>query len=83
MRRATGLLGLDDLDVVLEMGRNLDDMDVSENSGVSPQIIHGLIGFFIINHPFWGAPIFGNTHICVSESWRRCLLKGVDQFFAY
>ena len=22
-----------------------------------------LIGFFIINHPFWGTPIFGNTHI--------------------
>ena len=40
-------------------------MDVSENSGCSPQIIHGLIGFSIINHPFWGnSPIFGNnTHI--------------------
>ena len=23
-----------------------------------------LIGFSIINHPFWGTPIFGNTHIC-------------------
>ena len=22
-----------------------------------------LIGFSIINHPFWGSPIFGNTHI--------------------
>ena len=22
-----------------------------------------LIGFSIINHPFWGNPIFGNTHI--------------------
>ena len=22
-----------------------------------------LIGFFIINHPFWGTPIFGNTYI--------------------
>ena len=22
-----------------------------------------LIGFSIINHPFWGIPIFGNTHI--------------------
>ena len=21
-----------------------------------------LIGFSIINHPFWGIPIFGNTH---------------------
>ena len=23
-----------------------------------------LIGCFIINHPFWGTTIFGNTHIC-------------------
>ena len=23
-----------------------------------------LIGFSIINHPFWGISIFGNTHIC-------------------
>ena len=37
-------------------------MDASENSGVSPQIIH-FLGFSIINHPFWGTPIFGNTHI--------------------
>ena len=22
-----------------------------------------LIGFSIINHPFWGTPIFGNTHL--------------------
>ena len=22
-----------------------------------------LIGFSIINHPFWGSSIFGNTHI--------------------
>ena len=22
-----------------------------------------LIGFSIVNHPFWGTPIFGNTHI--------------------
>ena len=24
-----------------------------------------LIGFSIINHPFWGTTIFGNTQICV------------------
>ena len=23
-----------------------------------------LIGCFIINHPFWGTTIFGNTHLC-------------------
>ena len=22
-----------------------------------------LVGFSIINHPFWGTPILGNTHI--------------------
>ena len=37
---------------------------VSENSGTPKSSI--LIGFSIINHPFWGTPIFGNTHKCVS-----------------
>ena len=36
-------------------------MDVSENSGTPKSSI--LIGFSIINHPFWGTLIFGNTHI--------------------
>ena len=36
-------------------------MDVSENSGTPKSST--LIGFSIINHPFWGTPIFGNTHI--------------------
>ena len=35
--------------------RSFHYMGVSENSGVSPQIIHLFIGFsIIINHPFWG-----------------------------
>ena len=34
---------------------------VSENSGTPKSSIQ--IGFSIINHPFWGTPIFGNTHI--------------------
>ena len=34
---------------------------VSENSGTPKSSI--LIGFSIINHPFWGTPIFGNTHV--------------------
>ena len=37
------------------------DMDVSVNRGTPKSSI--LIGFSIINHPFWGTPIFGNTHI--------------------
>ena len=36
-------------------------MGVSENSGTPKSSI--LIGFSIINHPFWGTPIFGNTQI--------------------
>jgi len=38
-------------------------MDVSENSDTPKSSI--LIGFSIINHPFWGTPIFGNTHIYI------------------
>ena len=38
-------------------------MDVSENSGTPRSSI--LIGFSIINHPFWGTPIFGNTQMFV------------------
>ena len=37
---------------------------------VVPLII--LIGFSIINHPFWGTPIFGNTHL---DPIMVCLLK--------
>ena len=36
-------------------------MGVSENSGTPKSSI--LIGFSIMNHPFWGTPIFGNTQI--------------------
>ena len=36
-------------------------MGVSENSGTPKSSV--LIGFSIINHPFWGIPIFGNTHM--------------------
>ena len=36
-------------------------MGVSKNWGTPKSSI--LIGFSIINHPFWGTSIFGNTHI--------------------
>ena len=41
------------------------NMDVSENSGFSPQIIHLYIGFSIIFtiHSWGPTPIFGNTHV--------------------
>ena len=58
----TILVGDDDNDGAGERDDNDDnDMDVSENSGTPKSSI--LIGFSIINHPFWGTPIFGNTHI--------------------
>ena len=37
-------------------------MDVSKNRGGPPKSSI-LIGFPIINHPFWGTTIFGNTQI--------------------
>ena len=37
------------------------NMGVSLNGGTPKSSI--LIGFSILNHPFWGTPIFGNTHI--------------------
>ncbi len=56
-------------------------MGVSKNNGTPKSSI--LIGFSSINHPFWGTPIFGNTHISnkrkqdhppkTVKSWtRRC-----------
>ena len=45
-------------------------MDVSENNGTPKSSI--LIGFSIINHPFWGTTIFGNTHIQDDKS-QRCV----------
>ena len=41
------------------------DMGVSENSGTPKSSI--LIGFSIINHPFLGTSIFGNTHMFPDE----------------
>ena len=40
---------------------HLKDVGVSKNRGTPKSSI--LIRLSIINHPFWGTPIFGNTHI--------------------
>ena len=46
---------------------------VSENSGTPKSSI--LIGFSIINHPFWGTTIFGNTHVDMGWGLRfTCLV---------
>ena len=39
----------------------ISHLGVSKNRGTPKSSI--LIGFSIINHPFWGTPIFGNTHL--------------------
>ena len=41
-------------------------MGVSKNKGTPKSSI--LIGVSIINHSFWGTPIFGNTHIRTMKS---------------
>ena len=48
-------------------------MDVSENSVTPKSSI--LIGFSIINHPFWGIPIFGNNHIPKGKPENHGFLK--------
>ena len=49
-------------------------MDVSENSGFYPQIIHFNRVFHYFHHPFWGVSLFLETPI--SDGWdvphRRC-----------
>ena len=41
-------------------------LGVSKNNGTPKSSI--LMGFAIINHPFWGTPIFGNTHLVLIAS---------------
>ena len=44
-------------------------MGVSKNRGTpKSSILIGFLGFSIINHPFWGTPIFGNTHMVLCTS---------------
>ncbi len=48
------------------------NMGVSKNNGTPKLSI--LIGFFIINHPFWGTPIFGNIHmLTICWDWLRSI----------
>ena len=63
-------------------------LGVSENSGTPRSSI--LVGFSIINHPFRGTPIFGNTRfkrflfLCYSSSfrdYRPCLDSVAPLFF--
>ena len=44
-------------------------MGVSKNNGTPKS--SSWIGFSIINHPYWGIPIFGNTYIPFVPTWIR------------
>ena len=47
---------------------------VSENSGTPKSSV--LIGFSIVNHPFWGTTIFGNTLV---ESTKKKEIQGKSE----
>ena len=49
------------MDHVVQETDVIDHLGVSKNSGTPKSSI--LIGFSIINHPFWGTTIFGNTDL--------------------
>ena len=52
-------------------------MGVSKNRGTPKSSI--LIGFSIINHPFWGTSIFGNTHIYSQKNtWSKQLGRSLS-----
>ena len=54
---------------------NDQHMGVSKNRGTPKS--SNLIGFSLINHPFWGTSIFGNTHVIpqISSFWVLVYLK--------
>ena len=56
-------------------------MGVSKSNGTPKSSI--LIGLFIINHPFWGTPIFGNIHISISMSSKIFNLVFLDVVFFF
>ena len=63
-----------------DLAKRNTDMGVSINSGTPKSSIS--IGFSIIKHPFWGTPIFGNTHMGLDDIFKSkmangCLLRSV------
>ena len=51
---------------------------VSKNNGTPKSST--LIGISIINHPFWGTPIFGNTHIYIIYIY-ICFLSSIQHVY--
>ena len=56
-------------------------VDVSENSGFSTQIVHFNGVFHYFHHPFWGTPIFGDTHIKCWFSMAMLVYQRVTTYF--
>ena len=58
-------------------------MGVSKNNGTPKSSI--LIGFSIINHPFWGTPILGNIHIALAPTIQGLIILSHSPkwFFTY
>ena len=52
----------------------MEHLGVSKNNGTPKS--SSLIGFSIINHPFGGTPIFGNTRL---DHFRRCFFPIPNQ----
>ncbi len=52
-----------------------EQLGVSKNNGLKSSI---LIGFSIINHPFWGTPIFGNIQLITGPPLRpNCFVPSI------
>ena len=54
---------------IVQVGILAQDTWVFPKIGGKPPKSSILIGFSIINHPFWGTPIFGNIHITLCPSY--------------
>ena len=50
--------------IIIEVAKKLG---ASEKSGFSPPNHPFLVGFSILNHPFWGTTIFGNTQLYLKK----------------
>ena len=51
-------------------------LDIPQNRGGPPKSSI-LVGFSIINHPFWGTPIFGNTQLTMALSVSLFCIKAI------
>ena len=58
---------------ILQPQKEVIHMGVSTNGGTPKSSI--LMGFSIIDHPFWGIPIYGNPHVlsCIRTSTTRVI----------